>query len=70
MTGGVVEIDLVGANAEAADDQQVLGLAEDLFAESGLGANTDDVNIARKHVFVSKSVATSRLLGATLRGRW
>lgn len=53
MAGGVIEINLVGTDAEAADDQQVLGLAEDLLAQSGLGANADDVNVAveKKNTF-------------------
>jgi hypothetical protein len=33
VLGRIVEVDLVGADAEAADDEQVLGLLEDFGCE-------------------------------------
>lgn len=45
MSGGVLQVDLVGADTEAADDQQVLGFAEDLFRQLGLGTNADDMDV-------------------------
>ena len=41
-----IKIDLVRSDAEAADDEQVLGLAEDSFAELGLGPDSYDVHLS------------------------
>lgn len=43
--GGILEIDLVGTNAETSDHDQVLGLLEDSRRELGLGADTDHMNV-------------------------
>lgn len=45
MASRVVEVDLVGPDAEAADDQQVLGLGKDTVRQFGLGADTNDMDI-------------------------
>ncbi len=42
---GGVEVDLVGADAEAADRDQFLRAVEDLFGQLGAGANADEVRI-------------------------
>jgi len=46
MLGGIVQIDLVGADAEAADDEQVLSLRQDLGRQLCLGADADNVDIS------------------------
>ena len=46
MAGGVFEVDLVGTNAEATDNEEVLGLAKNALGELSLGADADDVDIA------------------------
>lgn len=43
--GSVFEVDLVRADAEAANDEQVLGLTQDLLGQLGLGANTNDMHV-------------------------
>ena len=48
MAGSIVEIDLVGTDAEAADDEQVLGFAQHLLGELRLRADADDVDIASR----------------------
>lgn len=45
MLRSIVEVDLVGSNAEAADHDQVLGLTEDFGSELGLGSDPDNVDI-------------------------
>lgn len=45
LFSGILEIDLVGTDTEATDDDEVLCLLQDSCGELGLGANTDDVNI-------------------------
>lgn len=45
MAGSEIEVDLVGTDTEAANNEQVLGLAEDLFGELGLGTNTNDLDV-------------------------
>jgi len=42
---GIFEVDLVGADAEAADDDQVLGVFEDVGRELGFGADADDLHV-------------------------
>lgn len=46
MAGSVIEVDLVGTDTEAADDEQVLGLTEDLLGELRLGTDTDDLDFS------------------------
>lgn len=48
LFGGIIEIDLVGTDAEATDDNQILRLAEDLFAKLGLGSDADDMNVSTR----------------------
>lgn len=43
--GGVWEIDLGGADAEAADCEEVFGMFENVGSQFGLGADTDNVDI-------------------------
>lgn len=45
MVSSVIEVDLVGTDAEAADHLEVLGLAKDFVGELGFRANADDVDI-------------------------
>ena len=45
MVGGILEVDLVSTDAEASDNDQVLGLLQNPLGKLGLGANTDDVNV-------------------------
>jgi hypothetical protein len=52
MRGGVLEIDLVRADAEAADDNQVLGFGEDAGSELGFGTDAEDVDIPKKEGLV------------------
>lgn len=46
MVRGKLEIDLVGADTEAADGDEVAGLFEDAGGEFSLGADTKDMDIA------------------------
>lgn len=46
VVGGVVEVDLIGADAEATHDKQVLGLAKDTFGQLCFGANANDMDVA------------------------
>ncbi len=57
MLSGVFEVDLVGTNAEAADDEQVLGLAKDLLRQFGLGADADNVDVTGRRVLLASSQA-------------
>lgn len=41
-----MEVDLVGADAEAADYDEVFGFFEDAGGELGFGADADDVDVA------------------------
>ena len=50
VAGCVLEVDLVGADAEAADDDEVLCSLEHLCVQLGLGADTDDMNIPSRIV--------------------
>jgi len=43
---GVDEVDLIRADAKTADNDEILGLAEDALGELGFGADTDDVDVA------------------------
>lgn len=43
--GGVGKVDLVGADAEAADDEELFCGSEDAGGELGFGADADDVDI-------------------------
>lgn len=43
---GISEVDLVGSDTEASDDEQVLGLAQNLLAQLCLGADTDNMDLA------------------------
>ena len=45
VAGGVLEVDLVCSNTEAADDDEVLCGLKHLCAQFGLGTDTDNVNI-------------------------
>ena len=66
MAGSEIEVDLVGTNAEAANDQQVLGLLEDLLTQLGLGVNANDVNFAKK---TRSSAILSRARGRNTEGQ-
>lgn len=46
--GGILEVDLVGTNTEATDDNEVLGLPQNASSELSLGTNTDDVDISER----------------------
>lgn len=46
MLGSKIKVDLVGSNAKAPDDNQILCFAENLFAQLRLGSDSDDVYIA------------------------
>lgn len=46
ILGGKLEVDLVGTNTEAADDEEVCGLTEDLLGELCLGSDTNDLDVA------------------------
>jgi hypothetical protein len=48
MRRGVLEVDLVRADAEAADDNQVLGFGEDAGSKLGFRTNAEDVDITKK----------------------
>jgi hypothetical protein len=48
MRRGVLEVDLVRADAEAADDNQVLGFGEDAGSELRFGTDAEDVDITKK----------------------
>ena len=48
MRRGVLEIDLVRADAEAANDNQVLGFGEDAGSKLSFGTDTEDVDITNK----------------------
>lgn len=43
--GGIIEIDLVGSDTEAADHDEVLSLTENPLGELGLRADTDSMDI-------------------------
>lgn len=43
--GGILEVNLVGSDAEAADHNQVLSLLEDPRGELSLGADTNHMNV-------------------------
>lgn len=43
---GILEVDLVRADAEAADDNEVFGFSENAGGELRLGADTDDMNVS------------------------
>lgn len=45
MLRGIIEIDLVGPDTEAPDDNKVLGLLEDICGEPGLGADPNGMDI-------------------------
>jgi hypothetical protein len=45
VLGGIFEVDLVGADAEAADDNEVLSLAQHPLRKFRLGADSDGVNV-------------------------
>lgn len=49
MTGSKVEINLICANAETSNDQQVLCFAKDTLIQFGLGTNADDVHVPVKY---------------------
>ena len=48
ILGSKLEVDLVGTDTEATDDEEVCGLTENLLGELCLGANTDDLNVTIK----------------------
>ena len=48
--GGRVEVDLVGADAEAADRDQVLGRVEHPRRDVGVGADPEQLYAARQHL--------------------
>ena len=43
---GRVEVDLIGADAEAADAHQLLGAVDDFGGQLGLGADADEIGVA------------------------
>jgi hypothetical protein len=47
VRGGVLEVDLVRADAEAADDDEVLGFGEDASGELRLRTDSKDMDISR-----------------------
>jgi len=53
MLGSIVEVDLVGTDAEASDDNEVLCLAEDTLAQLRLGSDSDDMDITILHKSVT-----------------
>lgn len=46
MLSGILQVDLVGANAEATDSNKVLGMGENFGGQLCLGSNTKYVNVA------------------------
>lgn len=54
--GSKLEVDLVGTDTEAADDEEVCGLTEDLFGELCFGANTDDLNVTIDNLLLTSMV--------------
>ena len=48
MAGGIFQVDLIRADAETADNDEVLCVAEDAGGELGLGANSYDVNVSAR----------------------
>jgi hypothetical protein len=55
MRRGVLEIDLVRADAEASDDNQVLGFGEDAGSKLSFGTDTEDVDITKEGSLVGES---------------
>jgi len=54
LLGRDLEVNLVGTNAEAANDAQLLGRIQDLLGQLGLGPNADAVHVLDlfdQHVF-------------------
>lgn len=47
VSGSIFEVDLVGTNAEAAYNNQVLCLTENLFVKLGLGSDTNNMHISK-----------------------
>ena len=52
---------MVGADAKAANDDQVLGLGEDARSELGLGADTEDIDIPGGEISAKSSVRSRTL---------
>jgi hypothetical protein len=50
MSRGVIEVDLVGSNTEAADNDEVLCLTEDILSKFGLRSNPEDVHVSKSEV--------------------
>ena len=48
LVGGILEVDLVGTDTEATDDDKVLCFLQDSCGELCLGANTNDVDIPER----------------------
>lgn len=59
VAGCVLEVDLVGADTEAADDNEVLCGLEHLCAQLGLGADTDNMNIPSRAVSYDRGLQVS-----------
>lgn len=67
MTCGVIEIDLVSTDAKAANDEQVLGLAENALAQLSFGANSNNMDVTEeKYVSILSEFAAR---SASSRGR-
>jgi hypothetical protein len=45
MVSGILEVDLVGTDAEASDNDEILGLLQNPLRELSLRTNTDDMNV-------------------------
>jgi hypothetical protein len=46
ILGSKLEVNLVGTNTEAANDEEVCGLTQDLLSELCLGTDTNDLYVA------------------------
>ena len=60
MLSSIVKINLVGTNAEAADNEQVLSFPENIGSKLGLGADANDMNIPLERMLVSCAFGFSR----------
>lgn len=56
ILGSKLEVDLVGTDTEAADDEEVCSLTEDLFGELCLGADTDNLNVTIDSILLASMV--------------
>jgi histidyl-tRNA synthetase len=61
MSRSVIEVDLIGSNTIAADNDEVLCLTEDILSKFGLRSNPEDVHVSKFQKF--KRRFTAGLLG-------